>query len=290
MTLLVAAGWWWGPFHAAPARAGSTGPTSSVPRTVGPSPTGPSSSGSASSSRPPGPPLRVVGVGDSVPSADACGCAGDLEQLATALSRTTGRAVSLANDAVSGRTSHDVLDDLTQGRSHDDVARGADLVVVEIGANDLDLSRLSDATCAPTGATACFADTLADVRSTLGRVVAQVRRLDPTPDPTIALLGYWNVGPDGAVGRSLGPAYVRNSAALTARLNTVVREVATDSGALYVDVLTPFLGASGTRDPTADLLPDGDHPNAAGYRLMATAVLDALRATGDLARWSGVGG
>jgi lysophospholipase L1-like esterase len=41
-----------------------------------------------------------------------------------------------------------------------------------------------------------------------------------------------------------------------------------------VDIYAPFEGA-GDRNPTALLADDGDHPNAAGHRLIAKALLDA---------------
>ena len=64
----------------------------------------------------PRPALRVVGLGDSVPAADACGCDGYLEQLVPALRATTGRQVTLANDATGGWTTQDVVNDLAGHR------------------------------------------------------------------------------------------------------------------------------------------------------------------------------
>ena len=48
----------------------------------------------------------------------------------------------------------------------------------------------------------------------------------------------------------------------------------------YVDIYTPFKGADGSTDDTALLADDGDHPNAAGHQLIATALLAALRSEG----------
>jgi lysophospholipase L1-like esterase len=231
------------------------------------------------------PPLRVVGLGDSVPAADTCGCAGFLEQLVPGLQDTTGRDVALRNDATSGWTTQDVLDDLAGGHTHADLVAGADLVVVEIGANDFDLSRLSDTSCTPAGTTPCFRATLAALRSGLTSVVDRVRAL--SPGARVALLGYWNVGVDGSVGRSLGSTYVASSDVLTRAVNHVVLGVAKDTGATYVDAYTPLKGASGHLDPTEDLLDDGDHPNASGHARLADAVLDALQSSGAVAGWKG---
>lgn len=230
-------------------------------------------------------PLRVVGLGDSVPAADTCGCDGFLEQLVPALRATTGRRVTLANDATSGWTTQDVIGDLAAGASHDDLASGADLVVVEIGANDFDLSRLSDPSCAPASSSSCFRSTLAGLRSGLTQVVDRVRALAPGAE--VALLGYWNVGLDGSVGRSQGSTYVSSSEALTRAVNQVVVGVSRSTGSVYVDAYTPFKGTDGQRDPTEDLLDDGDHPNASGHARLADAVLDALQSSGSVAAWAG---
>lgn len=262
----------------------SAPPVASARTTPGPRPTTTPPTPTATAARP----LRVVGLGDSVPAADTCGCDGFLEQLVPALRATTGRQVTLANDATSGWTTQDVLKDLAVGASHDDLTAGADLVVVEIGANDFDLSRLTDPSCAPAGSSACFRSTLAGLRSGLTQVVDRVRALAPGAE--VALLGYWNVGLDGSVGRSQGSTYVSSSDALTRAVNQVVVGVTRSTGSVYVDAYTPLKGTDGLRDPTEDLLDDGDHPNASGHARLADAVLDALQSSGWVAaRAAGTG-
>lgn len=262
----------------------SAPPVASARTTPGPRPTTRPPTPTATAARP----LRVVGLGDSVPAADTCGCDGFLEQLVPALRATTGRQVTLANDATSGWTTQDVLKDLAVGASHDDLTAGADLVVVEIGANDFDLGRLTDPSCAPAGSSACFRSTLAGLRSGLTQVVDRVRALAPGAE--VALLGYWNVGLDGSVGRSQGSTYVSSSDALTRAVNQVVVGVTRSTGSVYVDAYTPLKGTDGLRDPTEDLLDDGDHPNASGHARLADAVLDALQSSGWVAaRAAGTG-
>ncbi len=271
------------PWSAAPA------PSSSSTRSAATSPPPPGSSAPSTAHARPAPaarpPLRVLGLGDSVPAADTCACAGFLEQLTPDLRRATGRTVTLRNDATSGWTTQDVLTDLASGHAHADLLDGADLVVVEIGANDFDLTRLSDPACDPAGTSPCFHSTLTGLRSGLTSVVDRVRAL--APGARVALLGYWNVGVDGSVGRSLGSTYVASSDALTRAVNDVVVDVANHTGATYVDAYTPLKGSGGHRDPTEDLLDDGDHPNASGHARLADAVLDALQASGAVAGWAG---
>jgi lysophospholipase L1-like esterase len=62
--------------------------------------------------------------------------------------------------------------------------------------------------------------------------------------------------------------------------------VARGTGATYVDAYTPLKGTEGTRDPTEDLLDDGDHPNATGHGRLADAVLDALQGSGAVRAWA----
>jgi len=230
-------------------------------------------------------PLVVVGLGDSVPSATTCGCAGYVEQLGTRLGTATGRAAVVHNDAVGGWTTSDVERDIDSASTHRDLA-DADLVVVEVGANDFDLNRVDDPTCLPAASSPCWTDTLKGLHDGLTRIVDGIKAVDTNPDLRIAVVGYWNVTVDGAVGRAQGNAFVIGSDALTKVVNSTVDQVATATGAVYVDAYTPLKGEAGDRDPTSDLLDDGDHPNASGHTLLMEAVYDALEDAGAVSRWS----
>ena len=76
------------------------------------------------------------------------------------------------------------------------------------------------------------------------------------------------------------------SDALTRLVNETIQQVATTTGSVYVDAYSPLKGPTGTRDPTADLLFDGDHPNADGHALLAGAVVDQLSTTGAVPAWT----
>lgn len=234
-------------------------------------------------SRPPGP-LTLVGLGDSVPAATTCDCNGFVEQLGTRLTALTGRHWEVHNDANGGWTTADVEDDLQAASTRDDLAR-ADLVVVEVGANDFDLDRVDDPACLPASSSGCWSATLQRLRDGLTRIIDHIRHLDARPDLRVAVLGYWNVTVDGSVGTALGEDFVLGSDALTRLVNGSVAAVASSTGALYVDAYTPLKGVDGTRDPTGDLLDDGDHPNAKGHRLLTTAVVDSLEDAGAVLAW-----
>ncbi len=253
---------------------------------VSPSATGavPSGTPSAGTSRNAGP-LVLVGLGDSVPSATTCDCAGYVEQLGARLSTATGRTPVVHNDAVGGWTTSDVERDLDSAATHRDLTH-ADLVVVEVGANDFDLDRVDDPTCLPAASSPCWTDTLKGLHDGLTRIVNGIKAADTNPDLRVAVVGYWNVTVDGAVGRAQGNAFVIGSDALTKVVNSTVDQVAAATGAVYVDAYTPLKGEAGDRDPTSDLLDDGDHPNASGHALLMEAVYDALEDAGAVSRWS----
>jgi lysophospholipase L1-like esterase len=259
-----------------------SGPTPSS--VASPRPTASNGSAAGVTATTPGP-LTVVALGDSVPTANACGCTGYVELLTTRLGQLTHRPTVVHNDATDGWTTADVVDDLNSGGTQSDL-RDADLVVVEIGANDFDFSRVDDPSCYPAATSSCWSSTIAGLRQGLGQIVDTVRLIDANPDLRIAVVGYWNVTVDGAVGRARGQDFVAGSDELTRAVNAAIAQVAQTSGVTYVDAYTPLKGADGDRDPTADLLDDGDHPNQQGHQLLMAAVLTTLIDEGAVDAWT----
>lgn len=227
----------------------------------------------------------LVGLGDSVPAADTCGCTGYVEQVGHLLETSTRRPWVVHNDATGGWTTADVESDLAAPATRADLA-GADLVIIEVGANDFDLGRVGDPRCAPVVSSGCWTSTLAGLRTGLTAIVDGIHRVDTRPDLSIALLGYWNVTVDGAVGQVRGTAFVAGSDQLTRAANSTIEQVASGTGADYVDTYTPLKGDEGVRDPTSDLLQDGDHLSASGHTLIAGAVVAQLQAGGAVAAWT----
>jgi lysophospholipase L1-like esterase len=219
--------------------------------------------------------VTVTALGDSVPSGFACHCTTYVQRVGTALGHELGKVPVVHNLAVGGLTSADLRGSLTEPAVRRSLA-AADLTLVEVGANDFDESDVSDPSCEPAATSSCYSATLTRLRANVRRIVETAQADQQTPGAQVAVLSYWNVFKDGAVGRARGEAYVAGSDDLTRVVNGVLREVADQEGAIYVDAYSPFKGTGG-RDATGDLAADGDHPNSSGHRLLARAVLAALQ-------------
>ncbi|MFN8097729.1 MAG: SGNH/GDSL hydrolase family protein [Dermatophilaceae bacterium] len=226
-------------------------------------------------------PLRVVAFGDSVPSGSNCDCDPFPILVARDLGARTGRTSSAENLAFGGADSSDVLAQVNDPDVATSLA-SADLVLIEIGANDFDESLAGDPECLDPPTASCHGAVLADLRRTLTATVRLVQEQQRPADARVVLMGYWNVFRDGAVGRSRGATYVQGSAALTDAVNDLVAEVARSTNTVYADTLAPFKGPDGRADATFALAADGNHPNARGHELLAGAVSAALQAAGAL--------
>jgi lysophospholipase L1-like esterase len=217
-------------------------------------------------------PLRLVALGDSVPAGTACGCTNFISLLGARIAAARHGDVVVINDARPGQDSAGMRDVLsTASATGQDVAT-TDVLVVTIGANDFSFSDYSDADCAADH-TACFSSALATLRSNLTTVVQRIAALRHGRLRQVAVVGYWNIWPDGSVGAAKGRLFQQVSRELTLAVNRILRQVATSGGLCYVDLVEPFYGPDGTSDVDALLADDGDHPNGAGHRVIAEAIL-----------------
>ncbi len=218
---------------------------------------------------------QIVGLGDSVPAGTACNCETYISLVGDALAARQHTPVGVNNLALPGQTTQGLTNQIGDPVSVATVST-ADLAILTVGANDFDTS-LADRDCGPADPLTCYQPELDQLRSRLDGLLTEIRSL-VSPPGQILVTGYWNVFLDGQVGKSLGSAYVDRSDALTREVNKVIASVAAAHGATYVDLYTPMKG-DGDVDDTALLAADGDHPNAAGHRVIAQAVLATLAAT-----------
>jgi lysophospholipase L1-like esterase len=219
---------------------------------------------------------RHFAAGDSVPAGTNCGCTDLVRLVAAGLARSQGGDVSATNLASAGQTSDGLLEQLDDAATQQAI-QNADVVLVNVGANDFDSGTVTDAACTDPTAATCYGDDLGSLSETMSEALDRVAALT---DGRVVVTGYWNVFLDGAVGRGQGGAYVRNSDALTRAVNTGLASAAAGHGATYVDVYRPFKG-DGDRDDTGLLAPDGDHPNAQGHAVLAATITAALTASGS---------
>jgi lysophospholipase L1-like esterase len=223
---------------------------------------------------------RVVGLGDSVLAGTNCGCTDYVQLLAQDIGRRQGTPVEGVNLAVAGLTTDGLLQQLDDADVRRAVA-AADVVVVTVGANDLE-SAADPAACSLSGqddaaaAQACYQDELAALAPDLDRIAARLAALPTAPGARVLVTGYWNVFLDGAAARTHGNTYVRVADAVTKAVNQRIAAAAAARGAGFVDLFAPFRGSDGSRDATPLLADDGDHPNAGGHRAIEKALVSAL--------------
>ena len=216
--------------------------------------------------------MTVVGVGDSVTSGFNCGCESFVGLYANGLATQRQQRTSWVNLGVPGLTSAQLLNGLTHpGTDRDEVAK-ADILLVTIGANDLEsLESAQPADCPA----ACYNPMVANVGHNVELIVKAARAVRPAQPPTVLVTDYWNVFQDGDVGTAeRGAAFQNWSDALTRAQSTQICRGARRAGAICVSLYAKFKG-DGSVNPTSLLAADGDHPNAAGHRVIASALLGA---------------
>jgi lysophospholipase L1-like esterase len=212
----------------------------------------------------------LTALGDSVPAGSACGCSPYPQLTATDLTQELGLPVETWNDAVSGYTSADVLHQIEGDERVIDDLRRSGLVLIEVGANDVEYSNNCGTTLT------CYTAELPRIENNLREIDARVHQLSDGHAVEIVFLDYWSVWLGGHYAEAKGPAYVATAEALTADVDDLIRTEALASGSRYVDLLTAFRGPDRAWDESHLLAPDGDHPNSAGHRRIADATEEVL--------------
>ena len=223
--------------------------------------------------------LSVVALGDSVASGGPCLCKPFPQLYVQALSDARGVLASVQNLGQNGEDSNGLLGELEgSGTSQATEVKGADIVLVTIGANDFSAKHdlVTRGQCSGGLGTDCVADEVAQVRRNVAAIVATIHRLRGYRATSVLVTGYWDVFEDGAVAKSsFSGSGVAASMALTREANGAIKAGATSAGATYVDLLAPFHGPASGGVTTALLGPDGDHPNAKGQEVIAQRLVAA---------------
>jgi len=206
----------------------------------------------------------IVALGDSVPYGTNCHCTPYPELTAKPLQATA------ANDAVPGYRTTNVRRQILSDTAVVDRLRGADVVEIEVGANDVAYSSQCGTSVG------CYTPRLPAMERNLAAIVRRVRRLTNGHKRVIVLLDYWSVWLGGKYATEKGQAYVNAASELTARVDAAIKTVAADSGSAYVDLRAAFKGPTYLYDETHYLSSDGDHPNAAGHEQIAKATVTVV--------------
>ena len=212
-------------------------------------------------------PWTVVGLGDSVVSGSHCDCAPFITRYSSLVAEATHRATTVRNLGVGGSTSGDLLKALQPGGDAARRLRGADIVTVTIGANDMALARSE---WEQDGCVTCFDEVAATVKANLVKIV-RLARADAGRDPVEVLVTtYWNVFEEAVDGQDpQPPAYAAMADLATSSANIAICAAAEQDNAACVDLYRPFKG-DGSDDASPLLADDRDHPNAAGHQLIAS--------------------
>jgi acyl-CoA thioesterase I len=218
----------------------------------------------------PGRPWSIVALGDSVPAGSGCGCTPFPELTGQDLA-APDRAVAVTNDAVGGYTTRDVLAQLQSDATVSDKIRAADVVEIEVGANDVGYSDSCGVSVS------CYSPTVPEVEKNLRAIVALVHELTTGHHVLIVLLDYWSVWLGGQYAAAQGEAYVSSAAEVTDQINTVIAATASGTSSSYVDLRSAFKGPDYSYDETHYLASDGDHPNADGHEQIASATVAVIR-------------
>jgi lysophospholipase L1-like esterase len=206
-----------------------------------------------------------------VPHGSACGCAPYPELTGVDLAAPPERRFTVANDAVDGYTTHDVLTQLHSDAAVVDRVRTSDIVELEVGANDVAHS----ATCGTS--VACYEPMIPVVQKDLANIVARIHELTTGRQVLVVLLDYWSVWLGGQYAAAQGDAYVTAADNVTDQVNTAIKTTASTTNSAYVDLRTAFKGPDNTYDETHYLASDGDHPNAAGHQQIAAATVAVIK-------------
>jgi lysophospholipase L1-like esterase len=182
--------------------------------------------------------------------------------------------VTATNDAVGGHTTANVLEQLNSRSAVIDQVRKADVVEINIGANDVPYNANSCGTTVD-----CYAPLVPQAQKNLAAIVSRVHDLTAGHKVLIVLLDYWSIWLGGTYARNKGRAYVSAARQMTAQVDAAIKTTASQSDSAYVSERRAFKGRSFGYIESHYLATDGEHPNAAGHKALATATETVIEHT-----------
>lgn len=216
--------------------------------------------------------LSLVGLGDSLPGAEGCGCTGYIDLYGKAAASALGTAVDVTNLATNdGVDSGQLLERIRSDQSHRDALASADLISVQIGFNDW-------RACNWPNDDACWDKGTAGVEQNLSATLDEIRTLRGGQPTALRVLTY----PNMFIGAFTSPqppflgdsAFQSFYAGQLDELNAAICRAAEANGAACVDLVTAFNGPAGNVAPNGLIGSDNKHPTVAGHELVAKT-LDA---------------
>ena len=235
----------------------------------------------------PGPgPLRVVALGDSISTTNACsGCTSFVDLYADGLARRTGRPVKARNLSIPGGVTADLRQQVTTDRAVQKELRRADVVTITIGYNETPWGALEDPChVAPnfpvvdwTGLTEdCMRGVAHAFQVNLDGLLDDIEDVTAPNRPAFRLTTVYNtvigepVDPGWNSPEAVEPSVFGNHLFAEAQC-----EVAADHGGACARML-PLMNGPTEHDDAAPFLADHTHMNQVGHRLTADTLL-ALR-------------
>jgi lysophospholipase L1-like esterase len=214
----------------------------------------------------------VLGFGDSVPAGGGhCNCTNFVTAYGNLVGAHTGIKPTVDNFAVSGSTSADLVDQMAESAVRAAVA-GASTILIMTGANDYNDS--FDEVSIGVDPDKAYGPVAAAVEDNVTTVIGKIRALNKTAH--VVVLDYWASMEDGAVAaKDYDSPTMTASVECTASTNAALALASKATGVTYVSTYTAFKGATGTKDDSALLMPDGDHPNPTGHQVIARAIAAA---------------
>jgi lysophospholipase L1-like esterase len=213
--------------------------------------------------------LLVVGFGDSVPAGGGgCDCVTFVSAYANIVGKNTGEQPGVDNYAVSGSTSADFLDQMSDSKIRSAISDATDILIMT-GANDYN-DAFSQASLGG-NINKLYPPIAAAVEDNVTSAIEKIQGLNSTAH--VVLLDYWASMLDGAVAtKDYDATAMAASIACTTSTNDALALAAKETGATYVSTYTAFKGPNGTKDDTDLLMPDGDHPDPEGHQVIAEAI------------------